>query len=202
MLFSCILQYTFLIYQMLWSPVKREFCTPYSMFLEVHQYWKLKLHVFHTNMFICTVCTGINFLHFVVDVGLCMKIKGFQSLMKIVYTLNSTIICNIMILHSWVNGWSCITWYNVYVARVYRISNICSTVHWYILVVTFVHASWKVVHVYIYCILYWILSSCKWYNTELTRYKYSTPCSLIIIVSFIHGLVKRDVNVSYSQLQN
>lgn len=65
---------------------------------------KLKLHVFHTNMFICTVCTGINFLHFVVDVGLCMKIKGFQSLMKIVYTLNSTIICNIMILHSWVNG--------------------------------------------------------------------------------------------------
>lgn len=108
----------------------REFCTPYSMFLEVHQYWKLKLHVFHTNMFICTVCTGINFLHFVVDVGLCMKIKGFQSLMKIVYTLNSTIICNIMILHSWVNGWSCITWYNVYVARVYRISNICSTVHW------------------------------------------------------------------------
>lgn len=126
MLFSCILRYTFLIYQMLWSPVKREFCTPYSMFLEVHQYWKLKLHVFHTNMFICTVCTGINFLHFVVDVGLCMKIKGFQSLMKIVYTLNSTIICNIMILHSWVNGWSCITWYNVYVARVYRISNICS----------------------------------------------------------------------------
>lgn len=44
------------------------------------------------------------FSTFVVDVGLCMKIKGFQSLMKIVYTLNSTIICNIMILYSWVNG--------------------------------------------------------------------------------------------------
>lgn len=123
-------------------------------------------------MFTYTVCTVINSLNFMVDVGLCMINKGSQSWMKIVYTLNSTNICNIMILHSWVIGWSCITWYNVYIARVYSISNICSTSCSLVnSLFTFVHASWKVVHVYIYCILYLILISCKWYNTELTRYK-------------------------------
>lgn len=124
--------------------------------------------------------------------------------MKIVYTLNSSIICNIMIIHSWVNGWSCITWYNVYVARVYRISKPTFVVlftgkfllHLYMRLERLFMSTYIVFYTLI------ILSSCKWYNTELTYYKYSTPCSLIIIVSFIHGLLKRDVNVSYSQLQN
>lgn len=109
-LFSCILQYTFLIYRMLWSPMKGEenVALHTQMFLElhVHQHWTLILHVFHTNMFTCSVCTGINSQNFMVDVGLCMINKGSQSWIKIVYryTLKSTNICNIMILHSWVIG--------------------------------------------------------------------------------------------------